>query len=187
MRIFRQLDDFGCIARAQGGDGAAFSELVARYQDRIYRYILRLTHSQEDARDLTQETFMHAYRGLAKWQPEATFASWLFRIGRNLAFDQLRRGKLAQFVALDDDAQLIDPSCRPDTALEIAQGFQALEAALARLAIDHREILLLREIEEMSYGDIASILNLSLGTVKSRLARARAALLENMSTPLEEP
>lgn len=187
MRIYRDLDDQQCIKRAQGGSGAAFSELVARHQDRIYRYLLRLTHSAEDARDLTQETFIHAYRGLAQWRPEATLATWLFRIGRNLAFDQLRRAKLAEFVPLDEDANFVDPSSGPDAALEIAQAFRVLEAALARLPTDHREILLLREIEEMSYDDIATVLNLPHGTVKSRIARARTALLANMPTPLEEP
>jgi RNA polymerase sigma-70 factor (ECF subfamily) len=182
MEIFSHLQDDECVARAQRGDRAAFSELVGRYQDRIYRFLVRLTRSQDDALELTQETFLHAYEALERWRPEARFTTWLFHIARNQAFDWLRRGKRVEFVALEDDdeATLPDPAPAPDAALETRQRFQGLERALARLPTEHREILLLREIEEMSYEDIAAVLEISLGTVKSRIARARAGLLEKM-------
>lgn len=182
MGIFSHLEDDECIARAQRGDGAAFSELVGRYQDRIYRFLVRLTRSQDDALELTQETFLHAYEALARWRPQARFTTWLFRIARNLAFDWLRRGKRIEFVAFGEgeETQIPDPAPAPDTALEAVQRLRGLEAALARLPAEHREILLLREIEEMSYDDIAAVLDLNSGTVKSRLARARAGLLDKM-------
>lgn len=186
MRIFRHLDDHECMLRAQRGNDVAFSELVARYQDRIYRFLSRLMRSQDDARDLTQETFLRVYQGLARWRPDAAFSTWLFRIARNLAFDMLRRARHTEFVELEDGADIVDPGCGPDTALEIAQRYCMLATALAQLPVDHREILLLREIEEMSYDDIATVLDLTLGTVKSRIARARAALLDKMPRPLEE-
>jgi RNA polymerase sigma factor (sigma-70 family) len=182
MRALHHLDDDECIARAQRGDAAAFSELVARYQDRIYRFLVRLTRSQDDALELTQETFLSAYQALARWRPDARFTTWLFRIARNQAFDWLRRNKRVEFVALDEeqDLHVADPAPTPDATLQTAQRLRALERALARLATEHREILLLREIEEMSYEDIADVLDISLGTVKSRIARARARLLEKM-------
>lgn len=182
MRALHHLDDDECIARAQQGDVAAFSELVARYQDRIYRFLVRLTRSPDDALELTQETFLSAYQALARWRPEARFTTWLFRIARNQAFDWLRRHKRVDFVAWGDeqDLGLADPASTPDVALETVQRLRGLERALARLPTDHREILLLREIEEMSYDDIAEVLDISLGTVKSRIARARAGLLEKM-------
>lgn len=186
MRIFRQLDEHECVLRAQRGNQAAFSELVARHQDRIYRFLFRLMRSQDDARDLTQETFLRAYQGLPRWRPDASFSTWLFRIARNLAIDLLRRDRHTEFVALEDDAYIVDPGSGPDAALETVQRYRMLEAALARLPVDHREILLLREIEEMSYDDIAAVLDLTLGTVKSRIARARAALLDKMPRSLEE-
>lgn len=186
MRIFNQLDDQECATRAQRGDGAAFSELVARHQDRIYRFLVRLTRSQDDALELTQETFLNAYQGLAQWRADARFATWLFRIARNLAFDLLRRHKRVEFVALEEDIEIADPAPAPDAVLETVQRYRILEAALARLPAEHREILLLREIEEMSYEDIAAVLDLNLGTVKSRIGRARTALLDKMQRRSEE-
>lgn len=182
MKALHQLDDDECIARAQQGDVAAFSELVARYQDRIYRFLVRLTRSQDDALELTQETFLSAYQALARWRPDARFTTWLFRIARNEAFDWLRRRNLVEFVALGDeqDINIADSAPTPDRALETVQRLRELERALARLPTEHREILLLREIEEMSYDDIAEVLDIGLGTVKSRIARARAGLLEKM-------
>jgi RNA polymerase sigma-70 factor (ECF subfamily) len=176
MRI-RSASDDDCVTLAQQGDRAAFSTLVSRYQDRIYRFVLRLTRSQDDALDLTQETFLHAYQGLAAWRPDAAFSTWLFRIARNLAFDGLRRSQRVEFVALEEDFDMADDAPTPDMRLETVQRYRQLEAALARLPVEHREILLLREIEAMSYEEIAAVLELNPGTVKSRIARARAALL----------
>lgn len=180
MRALHHLEDDECIARAQRGDLAAFSELVARYQDRIYRFLVRLTRSQDDAAELTQETFLSAYQALARWRPDARLSTWLFRIARNQAFDWLRRRKRIEFVAWGDehDLGIADPAPSPDATLETVQRLRKLERALGRLSTEHREILLLREIEEMAYEDIADVLDISLGTVKSRLARARAGLLE---------
>ncbi len=180
MRTFSQLDDHECVARAQRGDVQAFSEMVTRYQDRIYRFLIRLTRSQDDALDLTQETFLRAYQGLDRWRPDARFSTWLFRIARNLAFDLLRRTKRVEFVALEEDIDVADSAPQPDAALDTLQRYGMLEAALSRLPAEHREILLLREIEEMSYDDIAAVLELNPGTVKSRIARARTALLDKM-------
>ena len=182
MPPFSPFDEADCITRAQRGEAAAFAELVAHYQERIYRFLLRMTHSQEDARELAQETFLNAYQALPRWRADARWSTWLFRIARNLAFDWLRRGKRVAFVPWDEDqaASHPDPAPAPDAVLETAQRFQGLEKALARLPPEHREILLLREIEEMSYEDIAAVLQLNIGTVKSRIARARAGLLEKM-------
>jgi RNA polymerase sigma factor (sigma-70 family) len=186
MRPLAHIDDQDCVTRAQRGEGRAFSELVARYQDRVYRFLLRLSRSPEDAMDLTQETFIRAYQGIERWRPEALFRTWLFHIARNLAFDRLRHDKIVEFVELDDDAELPDPAAGPETALETAQRYHLLEAALERLPAQHREIILLREIEGMSYEEIAHVLDLSAGTVKSRLARARASLLELVQGRLEK-
>lgn len=186
MRPLAHIDDQECVTRAQRGEGKAFSELVARYQDRVYRFLLRLTRSQDDARDLTQDTFMRAYQSIDRWRPDALFRTWLFRIARNVAFDRLRRDKRVEFVELDEDADIPDTAAGPEAALETTQRYRLLEAALERLPAEHREILLLREIEEMSYEDIADVLDLHIGTVKSRLARARAALLDKMQSRMEK-
>lgn len=182
MRTLSHLEDDECVARAQRGDGVAFSELVARYQDRIYRFLTRLTRSQDDAMELTQETFLSAYQALERWRPDARFTTWLFRIARNHAFDWLRRGKRVEFVTLDEEVAAHFPANtpEPDAALETVQRYRELETALARLPVEHREILLLREIEELSYEDIATVLSLNPGTVKSRIARARTALMDKL-------
>ena len=180
MRTLIHLEDDECVTRAQRGDGAAFSELVARYQDRIYRFLTRLTRSQDDAMELTQETFLSAYQALERWRPDARFTTWLFRIARNHAFDWLRRSKRVEFVPLDEEEHADFAAPTPDAALETVQRYRKLETALARLPAEHREILLLREIEGLSYEDIAAVLTLNLGTVKSRIARARAALIDKL-------
>lgn len=180
MRNFADLDDNQCAALAQGGEGKAFSALVARYQDRIYRFLLRLTRSPDDALELTQDTFLRAHQALDRWRPDALFKTWLFRIARNSAFDRLRRDKLVEFVALEDDVEIPDSAAGPEAILETAQRVRQLEAALQALPAAHREILLLREIEQMSYDEIALVLGLNAGTVKSRIARARGALLEQV-------
>lgn len=186
MRILKLLNDDECVTRAQRGEGKAFSELVARYQNRIYRFLVRLTRSEDDALDLTQETFLRAYQGLARWRPDARFSTWLFQIARNLAFDLLRRNKRIEFIPLEEDAAAAASGGGPEAAVETAQRFRMLEAALARLPVEHREILLLREIEEMSYEEISAVLAINPGTVKSRIARARAALLDRAPRRLEE-
>lgn len=180
MRIFSNLNDHQCVTLAKNGDGKAFSELVARYQDRIYRFLVRLTGAPDTALDLTQDTFLRAYQNLARWRPDALFKTWLFRIARNIAFDRLRREKRVVFVELEEDFAQQDPAAGPDALLETAQRYRQLQAALGKLPVEHREILLLREIEEMTYDEIALVLDLNLGTVKSRIARARTALLAHI-------
>lgn len=166
------------VRRAQAGDRNAFSELVRRHQDRVYRYLLRMLGSHDDALELTQDAFVKAWQALPQWRPEAQFRTWLFRIANNTALDALRRRKLVSFVPLEDefDAPGSDPS--PERQVQAAQELRQLEASLLRLAPEHREVLMLREVEEMSYEEIGRVLSLNEGTVKSRLARARAALIE---------
>lgn len=177
-----EADETDCIARARHGDVAAFAKLVARHQDRVYRFLARMMRSQEDARDLTQETFLSAHQALPRWRPEARLSTWLLRIARNLALDQLRRMQRVQFVALDEAlaGQLPADGPTPEAALHARQRIAALEGALARLSVEHREIVLLRDIEGLSYEEIAEVLGIGLGTVKSRIARARAGLLQHM-------
>lgn len=177
-----ELDEADCITRAQRGEVAAFAGLVARHQDRIYRFLVRMTRSREDARDLTQETFLSAYQALPRWRPDARLSTWLFRIARNLALDQLRRAQRVPSVALDEvlPEHLPADHRTPEAALQARQRIAALEGALARLSVEHREIVLLRDIEDMPYEDIAQVLGITLGTVKSRIARARTALLRLM-------
>lgn len=173
------------ITRAQAGDRRAFGALVRLHQERIFRFIFRLCGNREDAMDLTQETFIKAYQALPDWQPQAQLRTWLLRIAHNSTLDLLRRRQLVRFVSYDDDAEdaphlaLPDPAPQPDEQLADRQSIALLERALRELPVEHREILLLRENEDLSYAEIAATLDVAEGTVKSRLARARAAVLAN--------
>jgi len=173
-----ELSDRECVALSQQGDHGAFGTLVRRYQDRVYRFILRMVGSRDEALELTQEAFIKAWEALPGWQPEAEFRTWLFRIASNTATDTLRRRRVVQFVALDEDYDVPGDGPDPEAQLQARQRLQALEAALNRLPQEQREIVLLREMEDMSYSEISATLGISEGTVKSRLARAREALID---------
>ena len=175
-------EDVQLAARAQMGDRPAFERLVRRYQDRVFRFILRMVGIRDEAMDLAQETFLKAYRALPGWRPEARFSTWLFQIARNAALDALRRRRHIDFVSLTSgpDEEAIDPcdtAPLPEELLADKQRIGLLERALRELPVEQREILLLRELEDMSYADIAATLNIEVGTVKSRIARARVAVL----------
>lgn len=176
----RPLNDHEYVALAQRGDHDAFSALVRRYQDRIYRFILRMSGCREEALDLTQETFLKAYQGLGAWQADAQFRTWLFRIATNTSLDVLRRRKVVFYVPIDESTEIVDQSVGPERRAQDQQSFAALEVALDRIPPLYREALLLRELDGMSYGEIAETLNVTEGTVKSRIARARTGLLEIM-------
>src|SRR5665811_1411307 len=166
------------VRRAQAGDRKAFSELVRRHQKSVYRYLLRMLGSHDDAMELTQDAFIKAWQALPLRQPEAQFRTWLFRIANNTALDVLRHRKLVEFVPLEDSFDAPSPEPNPEHQAQVTQEVRQLEASLKKLAPEHRQILLLREVEEMSYEEIAVVLSLNEGTVKSRLARARVALIE---------
>lgn len=166
------------VQRSRDGDRRAFGELVRQHQDGVFRFVLRMTGSRDEAMDLTQDTFIKAWQALPRWQPQAQFRTWLFQIARNAALDLLRRREALQFVPLDDDAGFTAPQPAPDAQLEQRQRLALLDATLRQLPSEHREVLLLREIEQLSYAQIAAALQIQEGTVKSRIARARAALLE---------
>lgn len=171
------------VERARAGDRHAFTALVRCYQERVFRFVLRLCGSRDEALDLTQETFMKAHQALPGWRPEAAFRTWLFRIAHNATLDVLRRRQRVSFVSTSDPLAdggvlaICDPAAQPDARYADRQRIALLERALRDLPAGQREILLLRELEDMSYGEIAATLEIAEGTVKSRLARARAAAL----------
>lgn len=172
-----ELTDREYVGLSQRGNRGAFGKLVRRYQDRVYRFILRMVHSHDEALELTQDAFIKAWQALPEWQPDAEFRTWLFRIASNAALDSLRRGKVVEFVALEEDYDVPGEFADPEAQMQARQRLRALDAALNRLPHDQRKIVLLRELEDMSYSEISAALGISEGTVKSRLARAREALI----------
>jgi RNA polymerase sigma factor (sigma-70 family) len=188
MNDARDLDartraDEADVARARTGDTAAFATLVRRHQDRVFGFILRMLDARDEAMELTQDVFVKAWQALPAWRPEARFSTWLLQIARNAALDQLRRRRVIQFASLEDGMDVADTAPGPEARYASRQRQARLEHALLQIAAEHREILLLREVEDLSYGELAAVLGVAEGTVKSRLARARAALLEHFRPP----
>lgn len=171
------LTDRDLALAVRAGDEAAFAALVRRHQDAVYRFLVRMVGSRDEALDLAQEAFVRAWQALPQWQPEAQLRTWLFRIASNAALDALRRRRIVAFEPLDETIAAAADEPDPQRRLELKQRVAALDESLARLSGDHREILLLREVENMSYEEIGAVLGITEGTVKSRLARARTALL----------
>ena len=173
------------VARARRGDESAFEALVTENEKRIYNLCRRLTGNQEDAAELTQEAFLNAWRGLGRFQGESSFSTWLYRLASNACIDFLRKEKrrqsLSMTVSLDDEeearqVELPDERYAPEGALERAEARRAVAEGLERLTLEHRQVLVMREIHGLSYAEIGQVLGLEEGTVKSRIARARGAL-----------
>ena len=173
------------VERARKGDESAFEVLVTDNEKRIYNLCRRLTGNPEDAAELTQEAFLNAWRGLGRFQGESSFSTWLYRLASNACIDFLRKEKrrqnLSMTVSLDDEeearqVELPDERYTPERELERTEVRQAVAAGLERLTPEHRQVLVMREINGLSYAVIGAVLGLEEGTVKSRIARARNAL-----------
>ena len=172
------------VSQARAGDTAAFEQLMLDNQDRVYTLCLRMTGDREDALDLAQETFLNAWRGLSSFQGNSSFSTWVYRLASNACIDFLRKRKRRQQgeapLSLDDDEtplpQPADPRGTPEDELERRELRRAVERGLQALPEHHRQVLIMRELSGLSYQEIGAVLNLDLGTVKSRIARARMAL-----------
>ena len=168
------------VRAAAGGDTEAFERLVRTYENKIYHLALRMCGSSVEASDIAQEAFLAAWRGLPSFRGEANFATWLYRLTSNAAIDYLRRQKKERGdMSLDDEdlgLDAVDTGPGPQDAAERTEVRTAVAAGLQQLSEGHRQVLVLREIQGLSYEEIADVLEVDLGTVKSRISRARTAL-----------
>lgn len=175
--------DWELVVRAQTGDMAAFAELVRRYEVPVRRFCLRMVRSEEDAEDLAQETFVRLHRYLDNMHPRAKFSTAIFGIARNLTLNHLRNDKRRgrdTAAPLDDRPFADTGNPTPDAAARHREIGTVIEQALALLNPKQREIVVLRDVEGLDYGEIASVLGCRRGTVKSRLARAREQLRQQI-------
>jgi RNA polymerase sigma-70 factor (ECF subfamily) len=168
-------NDLDLIHRAKAGDNTAFDELVRRYNRRTYQVVYGLIHSHADAEDLTQETFIRAFEHIGGFKEEFRFYTWLYRIAVNLCFTFLKRRKRAP-VELPGSDEQGDPEIPDERSVamdEQADQKRNIERALSRLPPDQRTALVLRTYQDLSYAEIADVMDTSIGTVMSRLSRAR--------------
>lgn len=182
-------DDARLIEATLAGDREAFGLLVERHQDRLYNALYRFLGSAEDARDVAQDTFLQAMTRLRSFRGDSAFYTWLYRIGFNLAMSHRRRAKpMASIDRLHQavGAEPSDNGASPESPILAAERIEMVQSAINRLPDDQRQVVVLREIEECSYEQIAEILDVPLGTVRSRLFRARLLLKEYLEQMLQE-
>lgn len=193
------LDDHVLVNQCRQGDSEAMGRLILKYQDRIYNTILKICANRDDAAELTQETFVKVIERINSFKGRSAFYTWLFRVAVNLTYNYCkRRVKLPTYSLenmtgseFDDSRAQLKTFLADENAIDPAVIVQNMEvgqiamAALSKLDEDHRVVLVLRDIEGMAYNEIAETLQVELGTVKSRLSRARANLKSILETVLK--
>jgi len=185
------------VARFKDGDEAAFEEMVSRYWDRIYSMVLQLLRNSQDAEEVTQDAFIRAHRGLENFRGDSSFSTWLYQIATNLARNRYwywfrrKRDKSVSFdqtVGGDSDttlAEIFQADIETPQDIAVTNEFQErVSAAMELLNVKHREVLVLRNVKSLSYEEIANQLGISIGTVKSRIARARESLRDRLGNEL---
>lgn len=179
--------DLDLVAKCQGGDSRAFEDLVTRHRGRVYAMIQNMVKNDADAWDLSQEVFLKVWKALPKFEARAKFSTWLYRIVHNVVYDWMRKKKLKSAGEFDDqlmkESQIAvgartTPSqdARPDEALRNDELRGRIEEAMAKLSPEHQEVVMLREVQGLDYKEIAEVMEISMGTVMSRLFYARKKL-----------
>lgn len=180
-------DDLRLVALAQQGDMSAYDALVTRHRGKIYAMIRNMVKNDADAWDLSQDVFIKAWKALPRFEARARFSTWLFRISHNVVYDWVRKRKVESAGELNDeifDRDRIDLSARtapafvesPDDALSNSELREKISGALAKLSPEHREAVILKDVQGLSYKEIADVMECTLGTVMSRLFYARQKL-----------
>jgi RNA polymerase sigma-70 factor, ECF subfamily len=181
--LAEEIGDAECVKRVQRGDTESFEILVRRHQNTTFNLIYRFLGDYDEATDTAQEVFLSAYKSIQQFRGDATFSTWLYRIAFNHASTRRKslNSKLQRQVALEDDAVLVDCGDNPETSAERKEIQQRVQQALNSLDGDDAQIILLRDLQDVPYEDIAQTLDVPIGTVKSRLHRARQALRTSLA------
>ena len=179
-------DDVELVRRCQAGDSSAFNDLVTRYRSKVFTMVYGMVQNEQDAWDLAQEGFLKAWKSIHRFKGESSFYTWLYRIMTNVTIDSLRRKGIRGEAEFDDRIAPVnvEPGSRttpssaplPNEKLEYREIRQRIDHAIAKLSPEHRAVIVMKEIEDLQYNEIAEVLNCSLGTVMSRLFYARKKL-----------
>jgi len=172
------------IRKAKNGDMAAFEFLVTAHEKKIYNMAYRYTGNVQDAEDITQEVFLRVFRSLSGFKEESSFSTWIYRITSNVCIDYSRKkpGKTGNLISIDStdeeghEIQIRGEAFSPEEEYDKREIREAIADAILKLPDNHRQAIILRDINGLSYDEIAKILDISEGTVKSRIARARGQL-----------
>ena len=179
------LKERDLIRKAKQGDMHAFEELILKHEKIVYNVALRMMNHGEDAKDISQEVFLKAYRSLSNFDERSAFSTWLYRITHNTCIDEMRKRKGKQSYSLEEELeneegsmqrQIADEGDTPEESLLREEQKSEILQALDNLSAEHKAAIILRDVKGLSYEEIAEILELSLGTVKSRISRGRNQL-----------
>jgi RNA polymerase sigma-70 factor, ECF subfamily len=182
------------IERCKQGERQAFDELVRKYEKRVYNLAYRLSGSYDDANDISVDAFVRVFQAIKMFRGDANFSTWLFRIVTNVYLDRRKRTRNKQHLSLEEvidveestvTRQVEDPGPTPGAVVEQKERAQLIQSAIVSLPTDQRTMIVLYHTEGFSYEEIASVLELPIGTVKSRLNRARLKLREKLE-PIRE-
>ena len=173
------------IARLQKRDETAFEELLRQYEKKVYTLCFRMCGNSEDAEEAAQDAFLALWRGIDRFRQESSLSTWIYRLATNACIDTLRRRKKQSgSVSLDDEelfVDAVDTSPQPQETVEHREAQKLLQEGLSALTEEYRKVLILREIEGLSYTEIAESASIELGTVKSRISRGRSLLRNFLS------
>ena len=174
-----EQDDRQLIAASKGGDQDAFAQLVQRYQRRVFNLVYRMLQQYEEANETTQETFLAAWQGLPAFRGDARFATWLYRIAYNCSLKQLEQRKRDKALQVALEAEQ-DNAKLTDTEMDVRDRQALVREHLSHLPAKYRIVLILRHLQDMTYEEMAEILTMPIGTIKTHLFRARNLLKERL-------
>jgi RNA polymerase sigma-70 factor (ECF subfamily) len=182
------------IKKSQSGDVESFELLISSYDKRAYNIAYRVMGNEEDAKDMAQEAMLRVFRSLKDFKGQSSFSTWLYRIVTNVCLDELRRRKNDKYVSLDSTIQtdsgemhmeLCSDRETPESVYEQVEQREVIKNAIRELNEEYRSVIVLRDIQGFSYEEISNILDCSLGTVKSRINRARTMLRDKLKSSME--
>ncbi|NLM44449.1 MAG: sigma-70 family RNA polymerase sigma factor [Clostridiales bacterium] len=182
------------VYRSKKGDIDAFEELIYNYEKKAYNIAYRIMGNEEDAKDMAQEAFIKIYKSIGNFRGDSTFSTWLYRIVTNVCLDELRKRKKNNTVPLEMSIEsekgtaIVELSAEKETPEDIYEQVekkQLIQSAISSLSEDYKTVIILRDVQGFSYEEIATMLNCSLGTIKSRINRARNLLKDKLRHQLE--